>query len=50
MAPGMLASHYAPRTPVRLNATQIEPGEALLAFGPVTLSGHGAAARILNLS
>jgi len=50
MAPGMLASHYAPRTPVRLNATNIEPGEALLAFGLVTLSGHGAAARILNLS
>jgi L-threonylcarbamoyladenylate synthase len=50
MAPGMLASHYAPRTPVRLNATHIEPGEALLAFGPVTLSGHGIAARILNLS
>jgi len=30
--PGMLASHYAPRTPVRLNATQLAPGEALLAF------------------
>jgi L-threonylcarbamoyladenylate synthase len=35
---------------VRLNASHIEPGEALLAFGPVTLSGHGIAARILNLS
>lgn len=50
MAPGMLASHYAPRTPVRLDATHVEPGETLLAFGPVTLSGHGVAARILNLS
>ena len=50
VAPGMLASHYAPRTPVRLNATHLEPGEALLAFGPVTLSGHRVAARILNLS
>ncbi len=34
LAPGMLASHYAPRTPVRLNASDVEPGEALLAFGP----------------
>src|SRR6185295_20376779 len=32
LAPGMLASHYAPRTPVRLNAERIETGEALLAF------------------
>src|SRR5262249_31369831 len=34
LAPGMLASHYAPRTRVRLNATSVEAGEALLAFGP----------------
>src|SRR4051794_23655067 len=34
LAPGMLASHYAPRTRVRLNADTIEPDEALLAFGP----------------
>src|ERR1700678_2446444 len=34
LAPGMLASHYAPRTPVRLNAERVEAGEALLAFGP----------------
>src|SRR6266436_6135089 len=27
LAPGMLASHYAPRTGVRLNADQVEPGE-----------------------
>ena len=33
LAPGMLASHYAPRTRVRLNATSAEAGEALLAFG-----------------
>ncbi|MGC2024420.1 L-threonylcarbamoyladenylate synthase, partial [Bradyrhizobium sp.] len=33
LAPGMLASHYAPRTPVRLNATEVGDGEALLAFG-----------------
>jgi L-threonylcarbamoyladenylate synthase len=33
-APGMLASHYAPILPVRLNATEARPGEALIAFGP----------------
>ncbi len=33
-SPGMLASHYAPALPVRLNATAAEPAEALLAFGP----------------
>jgi hypothetical protein len=30
----MLASHYAPRAKLRLNATEVRPGEALLAFGP----------------
>ena len=33
-APGMMASHYAPRARLRLNASRVEPGEALLAFGP----------------
>jgi L-threonylcarbamoyladenylate synthase len=33
-APGMLASHYAPRAAIRLNATAPNPGEAYLAFGP----------------
>jgi L-threonylcarbamoyladenylate synthase len=32
-SPGMLASHYAPRLPVRLDAKEPRPGEALLAFG-----------------
>ena len=50
LAPGMLASHYAPRTRVRLDADRIEPGEALLAFGPVTVPGTEAAAAIMNLS
>ncbi len=47
LAPGMLTSHYAPRTSVRLDATVLEPGEALLAFGP-PLAGHPHA--VLNLS
>jgi L-threonylcarbamoyladenylate synthase len=32
-SPGLLASHYAPALPVRLNAEELRPGEALLAFG-----------------
>ncbi|WP_245731303.1 L-threonylcarbamoyladenylate synthase [Loktanella fryxellensis] len=36
VAPGQLASHYAPRGAVRLNATHAEPGEVLLGFGAVT--------------
>jgi L-threonylcarbamoyladenylate synthase len=50
LAPGMLASHYAPRTKVRLNATSIEPGEALLAFGSSPPPGASGAAAVLNLS
>ncbi len=33
-SPGMLASHYAPSLPVRLNAAAVGADEALLAFGP----------------
>jgi L-threonylcarbamoyladenylate synthase len=33
-SPGMLASHYAPKKPLRLNADVAQPGEAFLAFGP----------------
>jgi len=46
LAPGMLASHYAPKAKMRLNARDVRSGEALLAFGPV-LPG---ATRTLNLS
>jgi L-threonylcarbamoyladenylate synthase len=34
-APGMLASHYAPRAALRLNAVAAEPGEAMLGFGAI---------------
>jgi L-threonylcarbamoyladenylate synthase len=50
LAPGMLASHYAPRTRVRLNAFRVEAGEALLAFGPAMVPGTDAAAAVMNLS
>ncbi len=33
-APGQLASHYAPRGTLRLDADTPEPGEAYLGFGP----------------
>jgi len=50
LAPGMLASHYAPHTRMRLNARNLEAGEALLAFGPVSVKGAQNAVKILNLS
>ena len=50
LAPGMLASHYAPRTPLRLDAARVEAGEALLAFGPNAVPGVDAAAAVMNLS
>lgn len=43
-SPGMLRRHYAPSRPLRLNARNAGPGEALLGFGPE--SGPAA----LNLS
>jgi L-threonylcarbamoyladenylate synthase len=48
-APGQLRRHYAPQTPLRLNAEAARAGEALLAFGPPPL-GASAAALFLNLS
>ena len=47
LAPGMLNSHYAPRAAIRLNATDIRDGEALLAFGPALARRDG---KTLNLS
>jgi L-threonylcarbamoyladenylate synthase len=46
-SPGRLRSHYAPSLPVRLDATSVEPGEALLAFGAEPPAG---ARQALNLS
>jgi L-threonylcarbamoyladenylate synthase len=47
IAPGMLASHYAPNAAIRLDATAPQAGEALLAFGANVPTG---AATVLNLS
>lgn len=56
-APGQLASHYAPKKPLRLDATTAGEGEFLIGFGPVkgevSLSERGdpveAAARLFDL-
>lgn len=56
VAPGQLASHYAPAKPLRLNATRAAPDEWLIGFGDVggndTLSASGdlieAAARLFD--
>ena len=49
-SPGMLAKHYAPAARVRLDAVDVAPGEALLAFGPVLPPGADRAAAVRNLS
>lgn len=50
VGPGLLASHYAPRAGVRLDATRIEPGEAALLFGAFRPAGLERAAAIESLS
>ena len=50
IAPGQLASHYAPQTRLRLAAHSIAPGEALLAFGPVSADMAFRAVALRNLS
>ena len=46
-SPGRLPSHYAPGLPLRLDAVDARPGEALLAFGPEATPGF---AEVLFLS
>jgi L-threonylcarbamoyladenylate synthase len=46
-APGRLASHYAPDAKVRLGATDVRNGEALLAFGANVPPSSGP---VINLS
>jgi len=49
-APGMLASHYAPRATLRLDVVSVRPGEALLAFGDRLPPGADESSTTLNLS
>lgn len=50
VAPGMLASHYAPAVPVRLRAGEVRPGEALLTFAGARPPGAEAARAVRDLS
>lgn len=50
VGPGLLASHYAPRARVRLDATALEPGEAALLFGGARPEGLSGARAALDLS
>jgi L-threonylcarbamoyladenylate synthase len=49
-APGMLVSHYAPKSRVRLGANHVQLGEALIAFGAALPENAGAAVAAINLS
>ena len=50
LAPGNLASHYAPAATVRLGATDVRDREAVLLFGPHAPPGKDRAVSTLNLS
>ncbi|CAN5373548.1 L-threonylcarbamoyladenylate synthase [soil metagenome] len=50
VAPGMLASHYAPSAELRLDVREVRAGEALLAFGREALPGAERAVATINLS
>jgi len=49
-APGMMASHYAPNAKVRLEASEVVAGEALIRFGSFPVDGEDKAAAVFNLS
>jgi len=49
-SPGATLNHYAPRTPVRINADSVEENEAVLLFGDVKPDGLQKARANLNLS
>lgn len=50
LAPGQLASHYAPNARLRLNTKDVRQGEALLAFGRTLPPGVAQAAAMFSLS
>lgn len=50
VAPGLLASHYAPRAHVRLEAVSVERGEAVLLFGAERPAGLSDAVASQQLS
>ncbi len=50
VSPGQLLKHYAPCTPVRLKAYDVQQGEALLAFGSTKFMPVDRAVKVMNLS
>ncbi|WP_047032584.1 L-threonylcarbamoyladenylate synthase [Hoeflea sp. IMCC20628] len=50
IAPGMLASHYAPDSALRLNASAVRPGEAVIRFGGAQIPGEEEASVVMDLS
>ncbi len=50
ISPGMLTSHYAPNAHIRLDATNVAAGEALITFGTSLPEGADRAARLVSLS
>lgn len=49
-SPGQLLKHYAPKTPLRLRAVDVKPGEALLAFSSTRFMNVKDSAEVMNLS
>jgi L-threonylcarbamoyladenylate synthase len=49
-SPGRLASHYATRARIRLDASDVQPGEAVLNFGGQKLAGIKRARAVLDLA
>jgi len=48
-SPGQILRHYAPSTPVRLRAVDVEEGEALLSFGSAQFMGmRGSGEQVLK--
>lgn len=49
-APGMMASHYAPDAPVRLNVASVAPSEVLINFADQPIAGRDDARAVIDLS
>ena len=49
-SPGMLTSHYAPNSPLKLNVSSVDPTETLLAFGRELPTNASLCQRVFNLS
>ena len=48
-SPGQLLKHYAPSIPVRLNAVDLNQGEALLAFGSTKFMGFKSGGHVKDM-